>query len=237
MLRYVVLRADAGGRVLALIVTTSAAPRQPLVSAAVALVRHGIHGVLWSQNDATSGTILGEAPELLDGSAALSETIAGVTIDVSATEFLQVNREQAERLYAAVAERSGAGAGTRAVELYTADVAREAAFYDRVFGWETCAMPLPGGVYTGINPAGEDEEAIFGGMVALADDPTGTETEPYWLPYFATDDVDGVVDRARELGGAVRMAPVDIEGVGRTAKLADPYGARFAVIKGTRPQD
>ncbi|MGW7302382.1 VOC family protein [Streptomyces sp. NPDC054829] len=118
------------------------------------------------------------------------------------------------------------------VELYTADVAREAAFYDRVFGWETRAMPLPGGVYTGINPAGEDEEAIFGGLVALADDPTGTETEPYWLPYFAAEDVDGVVGRARELGGAVRMAPVDIEGVGRTAKLADPYGGRFAVIKG-----
>jgi 23S rRNA (uracil1939-C5)-methyltransferase len=119
VLRYVVLRADAAGRVLALIVTTSAAPRQPLVSAAVALIRHGLHGVLWSQNDATSGTILGDAPELLDGSAALTETIAGVTIDVSATEFLQVNRGQAERLYAAVAERSGAGPGTRAIELYS----------------------------------------------------------------------------------------------------------------------
>ncbi len=105
------------------------------------------------------------------------------------------------------------------VELYTADIAREAAFYDRVFGWETCAMHFPGGVYTGINPAGEDESAAFG-----------------LLPYFEVTDVDAAVGKALELDGKVRMPALDVEGVGRMAKLADPYGARFAVIKSTPQQ-
>jgi predicted enzyme related to lactoylglutathione lyase len=29
----------------------------------------------------------------------------------------------------------------------------------------------------------------------------------------------------------VRRAPTDIPGVGRVARLADPYGARFAVLR------
>ncbi|CCK26089.1 hydroxylase [Streptomyces davaonensis JCM 4913] len=122
------------------------------------------------------------------------------------------------------------------VELYTADIAREAAFYDRALGWETCAVSFPGGVYTAINPAGEGEEAMFGGLVDLADDPTGTETEPYWLPYFEVEDVDVAVSKALELDGKVRMPAVDVEGVGRVAKLADPYGARFGVIKSAPQQ-
>lgn len=117
------------------------------------------------------------------------------------------------------------------VELYTRDMAREAAFFDAVFGWETSAQHFPGGVYTCINPAGAGEDAMFGGLVALADDPTGSETEPYWLPYFEVEDTDVVVTKAQEQGGRVRMPATDVEGVGRMAKLEDPYGARFAVIK------
>ncbi|WP_328875070.1 VOC family protein [Streptomyces sp. NBC_00287] len=123
------------------------------------------------------------------------------------------------------------------LELYTQDMAREAAFFDAVFGWETSAMPFPGGVYTCINPAGEGEDAMFGGLVALADVPPGTETEPYWLPYFEVGDTDAAVSKAQELGGKVRMAATDVESVGRMAKLEDPYGARFAVIKSAAPQE
>ncbi|MEU9732843.1 VOC family protein [Streptomyces sp. NPDC048002] len=122
-------------------------------------------------------------------------------------------------------------------ELYTRDVARGAAFYAAVFGWETSGVSFPGGVYTCVNPAGAGEDAMFAGLVDLADDPSGTETEPYWLPYFAVEDVDGVVARAGELGGKVRMPATDIEGVGRMAKLDDPYGARFAVMRFLPPEN
>ncbi|MFH8973655.1 VOC family protein [Streptomyces sp. NPDC017890] len=116
------------------------------------------------------------------------------------------------------------------VELYTADIAAAAAYYDAVLGLETSAVPFPGaGTYTCVNPSGEGEESMFGGVVPLADDPV--ETDAHWLPYFAVDDTDAVVARASELGGTVRMPATDVEGVGRLARLADPYGARFAVLR------
>jgi predicted enzyme related to lactoylglutathione lyase len=117
------------------------------------------------------------------------------------------------------------------VELYTPDIAAAAAFYDSVFGWNTSAMPFPGGTYTCINPSGTEEEEMFGGVVPLADDPLEAKSGAYWLPYIEVPDTDAVVSRTEELGGTVRMPATDMEGVGRMAKLADPYGARFAVIK------
>ncbi|MEU5295890.1 VOC family protein [Streptomyces umbrinus] len=121
------------------------------------------------------------------------------------------------------------------VELYTPDIAAAAAFYYSVLGLETSAMPFPGGTYTCLNPAEGGEDSMFGGVVPLADDPTEQETGAYWLPYFEVADTDALVAKAEELGGTVRMPATSVEGVGRIAKLADPYGARFAVIK-SEPQ-
>ncbi|MER6036720.1 VOC family protein [Streptomyces sp. NPDC001835] len=117
------------------------------------------------------------------------------------------------------------------VELYTADIAAAAAFYYKVLGLETSGVPFPGGTYTGVNAAGAGEDAMFGGMVPLADAPAEAEAGPYWLPYFEVEDTDAVAEEARRLGGSVRMPATTVEGVGRMAKLADPYGARFAVIR------
>jgi predicted enzyme related to lactoylglutathione lyase len=68
-------------------------------------------------------------------------------------------------------------------------------------------------------------------MVPLSDDPTEAEAGAYWLPYFEVEDTDAVVEKAQQLGGKARMPATSMAGVGRMAKLADPYGARFAVIK------
>ncbi|MGM9383311.1 VOC family protein [Streptomyces antibioticus] len=122
------------------------------------------------------------------------------------------------------------------VELYTPDIAAAAAFYQATLGLETCAVAFPGGTYTSVNPAGLGEDAAFGGVVPLADDPVEARTGSYWLPYFEVTDVDEIVARARELSGSVRMPATDVESVGRLARLADPYGARFAVIKSAGPQ-
>lgn len=116
-------------------------------------------------------------------------------------------------------------------ELYTPDIAAAAAFYHQVLGLETSAVPFPGGTYTCVNPAEGGEEAMFGGFVPLADDPVEAQAGAYWLPYFDVTDTDATVARAQELGGTVRMATTDIPGVGRIARLADPCGARFAVLR------
>ncbi|GAA2761593.1 VOC family protein [Streptomyces paradoxus] len=120
------------------------------------------------------------------------------------------------------------------VELYTADVPAAAAFYHSVLGLETFGADFAGGTYTTFSPAGQGEDAMFGGVVPLADDPS--EEEAYWLPYFEVADTDAIVARTRELGGTVRLAATDLPSVGRLAKLADPYGARFAVIRSAPPQ-
>jgi predicted enzyme related to lactoylglutathione lyase len=119
------------------------------------------------------------------------------------------------------------------LELYTADVPAAAAFYHSVLGLETVGVDFPGGAYTTLVPAGESEDAMFGGLVPLAEAPA--EEEAHWLPYFEVTDPDTTVARARELGGTVRMPATDLPDVGRIAKLTDPYGARFAVIR-SEPQ-
>jgi len=114
-------------------------------------------------------------------------------------------------------------------ELYTADIAAAAAFYHATLGLETSAVPFPGGTYTCVNPRNAGDDAMFGGIVPLAD--AADEDRAYWLPYFEVADTDAAVAAAVRGGGSVRAPAVDLEGVGRFAKLADPYGARFAVIK------
>ncbi|MER5915044.1 VOC family protein [Streptomyces sp. NPDC001982] len=123
------------------------------------------------------------------------------------------------------------------IELYTPDEAAAAAFYHSALGLETSAVPFPGGTYTSINPADGGDEDMFGGIVPLAIDPTEAAAGPYWLPYFEVEDPDAVVAKAQELGGTVRMPATTMDGVGRIAKLADPYGARFAVIRSAPPQE
>ncbi|MER8222187.1 VOC family protein [Streptomyces sp. NPDC094143] len=114
-------------------------------------------------------------------------------------------------------------------ELYTADVPAAAAFYHSVLGLETYGVDLYGGTYTTFGPAGEDEDAMFGAVVPLADDPA--EHEPHWLPYFEVADPDAVAAVAQEHGGTLRVPATDLPDVGRVARLTDPYGARFAVIR------
>ncbi|WP_069885902.1 VOC family protein [Streptomyces luteocolor] len=120
-------------------------------------------------------------------------------------------------------------------ELYTADVPRAAAFYGSVFGWGTSETPFPGGSYTMVHPADGTEDDMFGGMVPLASDPSEAGEGAYWLPYFQVADCDEAVTRARRGGGTVRMEPISMQGVGRFAKLADPAGARFAVLQPSPP--
>jgi predicted enzyme related to lactoylglutathione lyase len=117
------------------------------------------------------------------------------------------------------------------VELYTADLPMAAYFYRAALGLETYGVEFPGGTYTTVLPDGQGEDGMFGGIVPLADDPLEARAGAYWMPYFEVTDTDETVAKAQELGGSVRLPGTDVPGVGRVAKLADPYGARFAVIK------
>lgn len=120
------------------------------------------------------------------------------------------------------------------VELFTPDIAAAAAFYHATLGLETSAVPFPGGKYTCVNPAEGGQDAMFGGIVPTDVDPAAAG--PHWVPYFEVADTDATLAKAQELGGRVTTAAVSMEGVGRFARLTDPYGARFAVITSVSPQ-
>jgi uncharacterized protein len=120
------------------------------------------------------------------------------------------------------------------LELFTPEPDSALEYYGGVFGWEVSKMPMPdgSGIYTMVRPGGAAQDTTFAGVLRLNADPIEAAGGPYWLPYFAVEDCDASVARAQELGAEIRLAPVDVEGVGRFAKLADPAGARFAVVRG-----
>lgn len=115
-------------------------------------------------------------------------------------------------------------------ELLTADAAGSKAFYDHVLGWTIDEKSgQPGMDYRMIAVAPGD---FVGGMMPLSGEMLSGGAKPGWLFYVGVDDVDATLARLRELGGSVHMGPIDMEGVGRMAMVADPQGIPFYVMRG-----
>jgi predicted enzyme related to lactoylglutathione lyase len=110
-------------------------------------------------------------------------------------------------------------------ELYTTDPARAADFYTGLFGWTRDSRHMDFGEYVIFNHAG----GMAGGMMKLPKE--WGPVPPHWLVYFAVDDCDKSVEKAKGLGARVTVPPLDVPEVGRFAMLMDPQGAGFAVIK------
>jgi predicted enzyme related to lactoylglutathione lyase len=110
-------------------------------------------------------------------------------------------------------------------ELYTTDPKRAGDFYSALFGWSRETMPMPIGEYT-IFKKGDDQAA---GMMKIPKEMG--PVPPHWLVYFAVDDSDRTVSKARGMGAKVMVPPTDIPNIGRFAILNDPQGADFAIIR------
>lgn len=120
-------------------------------------------------------------------------------------------------------------------ELHTKapDVAK--LFYRTVFGWQEQDVPFGDFTYTVVTPAGGGTDASQGGIAVLLPENAVAGLGSHWLPYFEVADVDTVIARAKELGGALRAPAYDAPGVGRFAQLADPQGAIFSIITSAAP--
>lgn len=118
-LRYALIRSD-GAHALVGIVTTSAAPAEAVLALAEALATAApeVAGVVQVINDATTGALLGPEQRTLVGEPTIRERIGDLEVEVGVGAFFQINRVQAARMYAAVADWTGAGPGTKAVDLY-----------------------------------------------------------------------------------------------------------------------
>lgn len=111
-------------------------------------------------------------------------------------------------------------------EIHTTDVPGACAFYAAVFGWTPETVPMEGHDYVLFKLG----ERAIGGAGEVSD-------TPHWLAWFAVADADASAARATELGGSVHFGPFDVPGVGRTAILDDPHGARFGILRGETPDE
>jgi uncharacterized protein len=110
-------------------------------------------------------------------------------------------------------------------DLSTPDPARAKTFYEGLFGWKL----KPGeGKESGYLHIVNGENYIGG--VPPARQSAGN-VPPHWLIYFAVGDVDKTFQRAKEMNARIMLRPMDVEGVGRVAMLADPQGAVFALFR------
>ncbi len=111
------------------------------------------------------------------------------------------------------------------IETDSRDRATSRRFYEQLFGWT--ARDDADADYTVFGQGGTD-------VAGLMDMPPGVpdEVPSYWLVYFAVDDVDAAVARARELGGTAATETMT-GGDMRFAVLEDPLGAVFAVLEQT----
>ena len=98
-------------------------------------------------------------------------------------------------------------------EIAGADGERLVGFYRDMFGWD-------------IQGAGPDywlvkatEDGIGGGVMQTRD-----EMPAYVTVYVSTDDLEGSLRRAGELGGETVVPPMEIPGTGSFAMFRDPGG-------------
>ncbi|KSU65866.1 VOC family protein [Arthrobacter sp. NIO-1057] len=107
-------------------------------------------------------------------------------------------------------------------ELHTKHFEIVARFYREALGWEL--SPVADSAEFRYSTLGQGAQAAAGLY-----DVAGHDTTEGWRTYFAVNNTDESAALAQELGGSVINEPHD-SFFGRTAMLADPGGAEFAVI-------
>jgi predicted enzyme related to lactoylglutathione lyase len=106
-------------------------------------------------------------------------------------------------------------------ELLTTDAAAATAFYTKVVPWKTQSWDQDSAYSMWVAKSGPV------GGIAKADE----SGAPRWLPYVGVSDMEGTVQKAKDLGATVVKEPTEIPNMGWYAVLTDPQGAEFAVYK------
>ncbi|GGX27411.1 VOC family protein [Streptomyces lomondensis] len=110
-------------------------------------------------------------------------------------------------------------------ELLTFETASVAKFYRTVFGYEEEPMVSADFDCVTLHLGGGPVAGIHGLGQALPRD-----RGAHWVTYFQVADVDDALDHLVHLGGHV-LKPVHDTAHGRVARVADPEGARFALLQ------
>ncbi|OUC96036.1 VOC family protein [Streptomyces swartbergensis] len=113
-------------------------------------------------------------------------------------------------------------------ELLTFESATVAKFYRTVFGYQEEPVVSADFDYVTLNLAGRPVVGIHGLGQALPRD-----RGAHWVTYFQVADVGDALDHLVHLGGQV-LKPAHDSAHGRVATVADPEGARFALLQRRR---
>lgn len=120
LVRHIYLReGEASGQVMACLVCTSG--KLPASSELVRMLRESVPGlasVIVNINRAATNVILGPEEFILWGEPAIEDTLCGLRFRLSARSFYQVNRRQAEILYALAAEAAALTGTETVLDLY-----------------------------------------------------------------------------------------------------------------------
>lgn len=111
-------------------------------------------------------------------------------------------------------------------ELATRDLARAETFYTGLFGWRISEHHAsPPGSYRIFS----NDDGMLGGLLRMTEE--WGEMPSHWSIYIQVEDVDAVAANAQSLGGKLCFPAFDAPGVGRIARIEDPAGAGFYVIR------
>lgn len=113
-------------------------------------------------------------------------------------------------------------------ELMTTDIETAKFFYANVVGWGARAASAPALGYSLFTVA----DLPVAGLMNMPEDGQKTSAPPHWIGYVGVDDVDNMVDRIKQLGGAVHVPPTDVPGISRFSVVADPQMATLGLVKG-----
>lgn len=117
-------------------------------------------------------------------------------------------------------------------ELLTTDLSAAQSFYGKVVGWDVQDTSTSEFAYRLFSTGGSP----VAGLMELPLDGRKKGATPRWVGYVAVDDLDGVVDQLKRLGGTVYVRPTD-SNIGRLAVVADPQTATLAFVNGLKYGD
>ena len=126
-------------------------------------------------------------------------------------------------------ERTAYEPGTPSwVDLATPDLEASKRFYGDLVGWavEETGTPEETGGYVFFTLNGR--KVAGGGPLQDPNQP------PAWATYFATEDADATVAKAREAGAQPLVEPMDVMDAGRLAVLAHPDAGIFGIWQAGR---
>lgn len=112
-------------------------------------------------------------------------------------------------------------------ELATPDAQMAKEFYSKLLNWDIREQDISGFAYNIIHSSSGEQ---VGGIYELSGQEF-RDLPAHWLIYFLVSDLDVAAQKAEVLGGAVRVPPSDIPGIGRYCIVQDPTGGVVALFE------